>query len=89
MLGEAEKNRLREINKELSALTLKFGSNLLKETNDFKLVIENREDLAGLPEGVIAAAAETASKEGEEGKWIFTLQKPSWLPFLQYSEKRS
>ncbi len=88
MLGEAEKTRLREINKELSALTLKFGNNLLKETNDYKLVIDNKEDLAGLPEGVIAAAAETAKNEGQEGKWVFTLQKPSWLPFLQYSEKR-
>lgn len=88
MLGETEKNRLREINKELSSLTLKFGNNLLKETNGFKLIIDNREDLAGLPEGVIAAAAETAKNEGQEGKWVFTLQKPSWLPFLQYSEKR-
>ena len=88
MLGEAEKTRLREINKELSGLTLKFGNNLLKETNGYKLVIDNKDDLAGLPEGVIAAAAETAKKEGQEGKWVFTLQKPSWLPFLQYSEKR-
>jgi len=77
MLGETEKNRLREINKELSSLTLKFGNNLLKETNGFKLVLENQHDLAGLPEGVIAAAAETAKKEGQDGKWVFTLQKPS------------
>lgn len=88
MLDETAKNRLREINKDLSALTLKFGSNLLKETNGYKLVIDNKEDLAGLPEGLIAAAAETAKNSGEDGKWVFTLQKPSWLPFLQYSEKR-
>ncbi|WP_286844806.1 MULTISPECIES: M3 family metallopeptidase [unclassified Proteiniphilum] len=88
MLGEAEKTRLREINKELSALTLNFGNNLLNETNNFKLVIDNKDDLAGLPEGVIAAAAEAAKAAGEEGKWAFGLQKPSWLPFLQYSEKR-
>lgn len=88
LLDPSEKTRLRELNKELSALTLKFGNNLLKETNDFKLVIDNKEDLAGLPEGVIAAAAETAKNNAAEGKWIFTLQKPSWLPFLQYSEKR-
>ncbi len=88
MLGETEKNRLREINKELSGLTLKFGSNLLKETNDYKLVIDKEEDLAGLPEGVIAAAANAAKESGNEGKWVFGLQKPSWLPFLQYSEKR-
>ncbi len=88
MLGETEKERLREINKELSALTLKFGNNLLKETNDYKLLIDNEADLAGLPEGVIAAAADAARAAGEEGKWAFGLQKPSWLPFLQYSQKR-
>ncbi len=88
MLNEADKGRLREINKELSALTLQFGNNLLNETNSYKMVIDNEEDLAGLPEGVIAAAAESAGKQGEEGKWVFGLQKPSWLPFLQYSEKR-
>ncbi len=88
MLDSASKTRLREINKELSAATLRFGNNLLKETNGYKLVIDNQEELAGLPSDVIAAAAETAKKEGQEGKWIFTLQKPSWMPFLQYSEKR-
>lgn len=88
MLGDAEKERLREINKELSGLTLSFGNNLLNETNAFKLVIDNEADLAGLPEGVITAAAEAAKKAGEEGKWVFGLQKPSWLPFLQYAEKR-
>src|SRR5690606_9582233 len=86
MLGEAEKTRLREINKEMSALTLTFGNNLLKETNGFKLIIDNEEDLAGLPEGVIAAAADAAKAAGEEGKWVFGLQKPSWLPFLQYAD---
>ncbi len=88
LLNDEQKERLRELNKELSALTLQFGSNLLDETNDFKLIIDNEEDLAGLPEGVIAAAAEAAKSQGEEGKWVFGLQKPSWLPFLQYSEKR-
>ena len=88
MLGEAEKTRLREINKEMSALTLKFGNNLLKETNGYKLVIDNKVDLAGLPEGVVAAAADAAKAAGEEGKWVFGLQKPSWLPFLQYADKR-
>ena len=88
MLEESDKERLREINKELSALTLRFGSNLLKETNGYKLVIDKEADLAGLPEGVITAAADAAKAAGEEGKWVFGLQKPSWLPFLQYSEKR-
>lgn len=86
LLSEAEKNRLKEINKEMSALTLAFGNNLLTETNSFKMVIDNKDDLAGLPEGVIAAAAIAS---GEEGKWVFGLQKPSWLPFLQYADNRS
>ncbi len=88
MLEETKKERLRELNKELSALTLKFGNNLLKETNGYKLVIDNKADLAGLPEGVITAAADAAKAAGEEGKWVFGLQKPSWLPFLQYADKR-
>ncbi|WP_414703139.1 M3 family metallopeptidase [Proteiniphilum sp. UBA5384] len=88
MLTETEKARLREINKELSGLTLRFGTNLLNETNGYQMVIDKEEDLAGLPEGVISAAAEAAKAAGQEGKWIFGLQKPSWLPFLQYSEKR-
>ena len=87
-LDEASKNKLREINKELSALTIKFGNNLLEETNGYKLVIDNEEDLAGLPEGVVAAAAETAKNNDMDGKWVFTLQKPSWLPFLQYADNR-
>ncbi len=88
MLEEDAKARLREINKELSSLSLRYGNNLLKETNDFKLIISDEKDLAGLPEGVIVAAAITAKDEGQEGKWVFTLQKPSWLPFLQYADNR-
>lgn len=87
-LPEEKKEQLRKINARLSELGVKFGENLLAETNDFKLIIENEEDLAGLPESVIAAAAETAAKLEMEGKWVFTLQKPSWIPFLQYSDKR-
>lgn len=87
-LPEEQQARLREINKELSTLQQKFGNNLLAETNAFKLVIDNEEDLAGLPENVRTAAAEMAKANGEEGKWMFGLQKPSWIPFLQYSERR-
>lgn len=82
------KESLREINKQLSVLTLKFGDNVLKETNSFKLVIDKKDDLAGLPDAVIDAAAETAKEQGLEGKWIFSIQKPSLIPFLQYSQKR-
>ncbi|HDR89997.1 MAG TPA: M3 family peptidase [Bacteroidetes bacterium] len=87
-LPEEQKAELRKINERLSELSVKFGDNLLAETNHFKLVIEKEEDLAGLPDNVISAAAETAADEGLEGKWVFTLQKPSMIPFLQYSEKR-
>lgn len=87
-LSEEDKEKLSKINEELSVLSLKFGQNVLKETNDYKLVIDNEEDLSGLPEGVIAAAAETAGEMGEEGKWVFTVQKPSMLPFLTYADNR-
>lgn len=87
-LDEAKKAELREINKELSVLTVQFGENVLKEDNAFELVIEKEEDLAGLPENVIQGAAEAAKGKGYEGKWVFTLHKPSMIPFLQYSEKR-
>jgi peptidyl-dipeptidase Dcp len=87
-LNEADKNELREINKELSVLTLKFGKNVLDETNIFELVIDDKEDLAGLPENVIITAAETAKERGYEGSWVFTIHKPSLIPFLQYSDKR-
>ncbi|HKK63355.1 MAG TPA: M3 family metallopeptidase, partial [Bacteroidales bacterium] len=88
-LGEADKTRMKEIDERLSMLSLEFGENLLAETNNYKLVIDNEADLSGLPEGVIATAAETASKEGFDGKWVFTLHKPSWIPFITYSDKRA
>lgn len=82
------KEKFKKINEELSLLGVKFGENILKETNAFGLVIDKKEDLAGLPESVIQGAAENAKEKGFEGKWAFTLQRPSWTPFLQYSEKR-
>jgi len=87
-LGLEEKAKLAEINEELSVLSLQFGENILKETNRFELVIEKEEDLAGLPDAVVQGAAETAAERGNEGKWVFTIQKPSMLPFLQYSKRR-
>ncbi len=87
-LDEKQQERLRDINKELSLLSLKFGDNLLAETNGFQLVIDKKEDLAGLPQNLIDGAAQTAKEKGQEGKWMFTLHNPSVLPFLQYSEKR-
>ncbi|MBN2007993.1 M3 family metallopeptidase [candidate division KSB1 bacterium] len=87
-LNDDQKAELRKINEELAVLTLKFGENVLKETNKFELVIDDSADLAGLPEASITGAAETADERGYENKWVFTIQKPSMIPFLQYSEKR-
>lgn len=87
-LNPAEKEELRKINEELSMLGLKFNENLLKETNAIGLVIDNEADLAGLPDDVIKSAAEFAKAKKMDGKWIFSLQKPSFIPFLQYSGKR-
>lgn len=87
-LDDQAKARFREINEELSLLTLQFGENVLKENNAFELVIVAEENLAGLPDSVVAAAGETAAERGHQGDWIFTLDKPSMIPFLQYSEKR-
>ena len=80
--------RLRAINGELASLSVKFGDNLLKETNAYKLVIEQREDLAGLSDRVVAGGAEAAKKAGLEGKWVYTLQAPSLWPFLQGADDR-
>jgi len=89
-LPEEKQAELRKLNDELSMMELKFGENALAETNkNFKLVIDNEADLKGLPDDVITAAAETAKKAGMDGKWVFTLQKPSMLPFLQYAENRA
>ncbi len=87
-LSGDKKQRFKEINEKLAVLTLTFGENILKETNRFKMVIEDKADLAGLPQSSIDAAAESASAEKLEGKWLFTIHKPSLIPFLQYSEKR-
>lgn len=87
-LNAEDQTKLKEINQKLSKLGVQFSQNVLAETNDFKLVIENEEDLAGLPESSITGASEAARGAGLEGKWIFTTQKPSMIPFLQFSEKR-
>jgi peptidyl-dipeptidase Dcp len=87
-LPEDKQAELREINKELSMLSLQFGDNLLAETNAFKLVIDNPDDLAGLPQFVRDAAAAAAKEDSLDGKWLITLDYPSRLPFLQFSSRR-
>ena len=83
-----KQEELSKINEQLSTLSLQFGNNLLKENAGYKLVIENETDLAGLPQTSIDAAAEQAKAEGMEGKWVFTLSKPSLIPFLQFADNR-
>ena len=88
-LTKDQQDQLRKINERLSILALKFGENQLEETNtNFKLVLDSKADLDGLPEGVISAAAEKAEKGNMKGKWGFTLAKPSMIPFLQYAKNR-
>ena len=86
--GEA-KERYREINKELSVLTVEFGENLLNETNAYQLVIKDKSDLSGLPDFVVDMGAADAKAAGMDEAWMFTLQKPSLIPFLQYADNRN
>ena len=87
-LDAANQEKLRKLNEELSMLEITFGQNLLAETNAFRLVIDNKADLAGLPDNLIATAAETAKEAGLDGQWMFTLHNPSVMPFLQYADNR-
>ncbi len=86
-LLEEKKSELRKIDTELSKLKLTFGENVLAETNKFELHITDEKDLSGLPEGVREAASQTASEKGKKG-WIFTLDYPSYVPFLTYADNR-
>src|SRR5690606_7450681 len=86
-LPEEKKTRLREIDKELSKLSLEFGENVLKETNAYQLHITDEKDVSGLPEGAVEAARELAQGQ-EKGGWIFTLDHPSYIPFMTYADNR-
>jgi oligopeptidase A len=87
LLSEDKKTRLREIDTELAKLKLTYGENVLAETNNYQLHITNKEDLSGLPEGTIEAAAGLAKSKNMEG-WIFTLDYPSYIPFVTYADNR-
>ncbi len=82
-----KQQRLREINAELAQLAQQFGENLLHETNATKVLVTDKDDLGNLPASLVAAAAKEAEKNGQQG-WLFTLQRPSINPFLQYSPNR-
>ncbi|MCF0058111.1 M3 family metallopeptidase [Dyadobacter sp. CY356] len=87
-LDAQQQIRMREINQQLSISTVKFGQNLLAETNKFELLVDDESDLAGLPDSLITSAAHAAADSGNDGKWKFTLHNPSVMPFLQYAENR-
>ncbi len=82
-----KQQRLREINAQLAQLAQQFGENLLHETNATKVLVTDKTDLGNLPASLVAAAAKEAEKNGQQG-WLFTLQRPSINPFLQYSPNR-
>lgn len=83
-----KQEKLREYNKKLSLLSIQFGENVLNENKRFQLIIEDEKDLAGLPDAVIAGAKSDAETNNLSGKWLFTINKPSMLPFLTYAENR-
>ncbi|MEP5611876.1 MAG: M3 family metallopeptidase [Cyclobacteriaceae bacterium] len=84
-----DKNRFKEISIELSKLSLQFSENVLAETNSFELIIEDESNLSGLPDDVRSRAAQLAKQKGHAGKWIFTLQAPSYIPFVEYADSRA
>ncbi|MCO6498787.1 MAG: M3 family metallopeptidase [Vicingus serpentipes] len=86
-LNETDKETLRTIDKELSQASLNFGENVLAATNKYELHITNADDLEGLPDGEIEAASITAQQRGKKG-WVFTLDHPSYIPFMTYANNR-
>jgi len=88
-LNPADKEKLREINKKLSLAELTFGQNLLADNNAYQKFVTDKEELKGLPESVVQSAAEAAKAAGQEGKWLFTISKASFMPVLQYGENRA
>ena len=87
-LSDEDKAKLRELNKEISMLQLEFSQNLLYETNNTFVVAESLEEMKGLPQANIDAAAKMANDNGQPGKWMFNMQRPSCNPVLQYCENR-
>ena len=88
LLSPEKKEELKALNLRLSELYLKFNKNLLNATNAFSIVVDDKAELSGLPESVVAVAADEAKARGLEGKWVFTLHAPCRLPVLQYADSR-
>lgn len=91
LLNDEDKKKLREIDAKKSRLSPQFSENVLKQTNAVALWIDDENDLAGIPEAFREAAAEEAKARGDKahGKWLFTLQAPSYIPFMKYADKES
>lgn len=87
-LSDADKARLKEINSELSLLSVNFGQNVLADTNAFEYYVQNEEELKGLPAAVIETAASKAKEKGKEGQWLFTVHNASVMPVLEYADNR-
>jgi len=88
LLSDDDKDKLRGIDKELSSLSLTFGEHVLAETKDFELVIDNRKSLEGIPAYAIETAASLAAERGYKDSWVFTLDAPSYIPFVTYCDDR-
>lgn len=88
LLSPEKKEELKKLNNTLTELYLKFNKNLLNATNAFSIVIDNKDELAGLPASTVALAADEAASRGLKGKWVFTLHAPSRLPVLQFADNR-
>lgn len=86
-LPEDKKETLRAIDKELAALKLTFGENILAETNAYELHLTDSNDVKGLPEGALEAASQVAQQKDKKG-WVFTLDYPSYIPFMKYADSR-
>lgn len=89
LLEGAAKEKLRQIDQELSVLGPKFSENVLKATNAYEMYLDKKEDVDGLPEGALEAAAAAAEAKGKKGQWLFTLQFPSYLPYMTYAKNRA
>lgn len=88
LLPADKQAELKEVNGKLTDLYLKYNKNLLNANNSFEIVVDKKEDLAGLPQSTIDNAAAQAKERGKEGKWVFTLHAPSRLAVLQYADNR-
>lgn len=88
LLSPEQKEQLKKVNNTLTNLYLKFNKNLLNSNNTFEIVVDNKEELAGIPQSTIDNAASEAKARGKEGKWVFTLHAPSRLAVLQYADNR-